>query len=1122
MSRDENCPFGRAVLPEGTSRNRVSVCGKPLTVTGVQEGAVSRRVLVIVTVLAMAGVLIVIGWPGRTVTAQQALAPYRIGYAGQARAGSQDVFSANSAGGDQRDATNRTGGDEGDPAYSPDGSRLAYTEFGPDGGSRVMVAAADGSNPVPLDGTVATREPERDPAWSPDGSLIAVTHSKPSGEGSTSVVRIIRVADGQAVGEVPMPSGLAGEDLQPAWSPDGTRIALSRRAARTAVPATNVLPAVVERPARRGETFTVDKTVRTPKIPAQPDIVLVIDATGSMGSAIVGVRDSMKALVTQIQSQEPSAQIGVVVYRDTSDPDPGCDHSGAFQVISPLVPVSSPTGFQQLQDALDGLVKAVGGGCDDPEDWINALHQITDPSQIAFRENSSRVAVLVGDWYSHDPSNGYTLGQVTGELQAKHVRLVAVPTVSSPPHSHLNDRQQASDLATATNGVLMPEQADPTHIVDTIVTGIGDLSVTVTPVVTRCDPGLSATFTPNGRTVPGGRDATLTENVHIGQPAAVGSTLHCAVEFRLNGESMVRPGYTESITVHVTDPALPLIVLSPLTTYSENPLGRAVQYPVSAVDSAGTTLTPVCTPAPGSTFPLGVTFVVCTATDSAGRTGSFGVPITVLPSGEDGDEFDHVWIVQLTKASPDRITVTGQLDISARLGKPCDNGQDAAPDWAPDGRSLVFQHRYETFTVCAAAPDGSGARQVIGDSSRAWLDPVFSPDGTFLAVSGSLTEAPGVIYTVPFTGAGAPTALISPAGGARQPAFQRLPDLAVTATATPASIQFNGTSALQFTVTNHGITTIPDAQLTATLPAGLQRNQVQPSRGTCTALTCAIGAVAPGESVIVKVTVTGIEAGAQVAQVTVRTARPDPNDQDNHASVTVTVAAKPTTPPPATTTPPAGTVSVTAAVNPTPAAYVGGDDVVVVYTIRNGTATVAPAVGLAVTLPPNLPAPKLVEPATCTLTGCPLGDVRPGQSIDVRLTFPATVALDGTTTATVTSAGNTTTASAPIVVLRPALQLVPAVGAEGFVTRVLGTSLPPGATIRLIWSPGISQLPGEVVVRPDGTIDAQMLVFHHDQTGLRTLAGRWVAGTKFGDVSPPQQFLVLPRNLQPNQFVSRN
>jgi hypothetical protein len=59
------------------------------------------------------------------------------------------------------------------------------------------------------------------------------------------------------------------------------------------------------------------------------------------------------------------------------------------------------------------------------------------------------------------------------------------------------------------------------------------------------------------------------------------------------------------------------------------PGGAAVTFIASASDDRDGLLTPTCTPASGSTFPLTTTTVTCTAKDAAGNTGSKSFTITV-------------------------------------------------------------------------------------------------------------------------------------------------------------------------------------------------------------------------------------------------------------------------------------------------------------------------------------------------------------------------------------------------------------------------------------------------------------------------------------------------------------
>ena len=77
--------------------------------------------------------------------------------------------------------------------------------------------------------------------------------------------------------------------------------------------------------------------------------------------------------------------------------------------------------------------------------------------------------------------------------------------------------------------------------------------------------------------------------------------------------------------VTVTGGAPVLTMPQEITADATSPAGAVVTYDVTATDNGVVT----CTPASGSTFPVGITTVVCTATNATGTTsGSF--PVTVL------------------------------------------------------------------------------------------------------------------------------------------------------------------------------------------------------------------------------------------------------------------------------------------------------------------------------------------------------------------------------------------------------------------------------------------------------------------------------------------------------------
>ncbi|HEU4382143.1 MAG TPA: hypothetical protein VFR85_01470 [Anaeromyxobacteraceae bacterium] len=141
------------------------------------------------------------------------------------RDGNEEIYVMQADGSSPRRLTNQTARDY-SPTWSPDGTRIAFVSER-DGNAEIYVMAADGSNPTRL-----TNDPVRqdsDPAWSPDGTRIAFAKGVP-GAFFTDPMRICTMnTDGSNVTCLSVfGSGAPEEDQQPAWSPDGTRLAFAR------------------------------------------------------------------------------------------------------------------------------------------------------------------------------------------------------------------------------------------------------------------------------------------------------------------------------------------------------------------------------------------------------------------------------------------------------------------------------------------------------------------------------------------------------------------------------------------------------------------------------------------------------------------------------------------------------------------------------------------------------------------------------------------------------------------------------------------------------------------------------------------------------------------------------
>jgi Tol biopolymer transport system component len=113
------------------------------------------------------------------------------------------------------------------PAWSPDGTKIAYGEGDPYHNSwELFVMNADGTGQTQLTDFYPN---DSSPTWSPDGSKIAFASVKGNGYGT---IYSIDAVPGGALGEMIGLTKLSNpdpyvewDDRDPAWSPDGTKIA---------------------------------------------------------------------------------------------------------------------------------------------------------------------------------------------------------------------------------------------------------------------------------------------------------------------------------------------------------------------------------------------------------------------------------------------------------------------------------------------------------------------------------------------------------------------------------------------------------------------------------------------------------------------------------------------------------------------------------------------------------------------------------------------------------------------------------------------------------------------------------------------------------------------------------
>jgi Tol biopolymer transport system component len=131
-----------------------------------------------------------------------------------------DIWVMNSDGSEQLNITNTPDVNETDPAWSADGTRIAYVE-GEIGFNRLAVVNADGGGRI-----VVTPDPSHQfgPTWSPDGTRLAFVRMVPGEIISTQFDILAVNLDGTA--EVNLTHS-DFDEIDPAWAPDGSRIAFA-------------------------------------------------------------------------------------------------------------------------------------------------------------------------------------------------------------------------------------------------------------------------------------------------------------------------------------------------------------------------------------------------------------------------------------------------------------------------------------------------------------------------------------------------------------------------------------------------------------------------------------------------------------------------------------------------------------------------------------------------------------------------------------------------------------------------------------------------------------------------------------------------------------------------------